>query len=364
MGAALTVALAEAIVACSSGGGSAGSNGADSGPIAPLDSGTPAVDAPSDTAALDGNAPLDGAEDGGATDADAALGPVALLGTIPLSGTPTAMAFNPATNVLYVALASSSGAGAGIAVIDATTNTVATTIGSPGDASVPSPVVAMAVDVASNVLYVADSAPTAQTVYAIDGLTNLVTSATMLGVVRAMAVETSTHAVYMSSAEARRSHRTGRAEVIVPAAITVLGGVPSEAAAAPTTVVPGDVALSGSAFALDETNHRLYLCGPNALAFANGGAALRRGRYARHDERAPAAGRPGAGRVRERGGGGMSRRMGRGRGGHRERRGGGLPRRPRGLLGIGLRPRRGCRGRERRRRQRRVLFGSDQSSGT
>jgi hypothetical protein len=268
--AVLTIGLGAlgSVAGCSSSASPAASSGIDSGATAPDDSGArtdASLDAaPGDAGVLDGASATDASADAAA---DAPVeGPVSVLGTILLSGTPTAMAFNPATDVLYVALADASGAGAGIAVIDGTTNTLVTTIASPGDASAPSPIVAMAVDLVSNVLYAADSTPTAQTLYTINGATSAVENSLVLGVVQSIAVDSTTHLVYALS-RGTPFAPDGGANVIVPAAITIVG---ASSDAGPPVIVPRDIALSGSGIALDETNHRLYLCGPTPLAFSNG----------------------------------------------------------------------------------------------
>ena len=218
----------------------------------------------------------DAAEDGGMDSSappDALAGPFVAVTSIPLAGGPSALAFNPVMNSLYVALTGigAPGTGSGIAVIDSATNTVAATIPYPGDASAPFPIVQMAVDYISNTLYAADSnfrssdGGGGQTLYVIDGVTNAVVTTIPIVSDLGMQVDSTAHKIYVLGAAAP-GVPDGGTNAVSPPTITILDGTTNDAGA--PIVVLDQAIFSGSAIALDPIVRQLYLCGPNATQYS------------------------------------------------------------------------------------------------
>ncbi len=265
--AVLGAVVAGAFAACSSsnGGAPGADGGTDSGSAPGLDSSSPAPDA-------SGQVDAGPSSDGGLSDADsdaappdAALGPFNVLTTIAVEGEPSAIAFNAANNVLYVALAKAgaSQTGVGIALIDGTTNTVASTFASPGDAAAPSAIAALAVDIVSNTLYAVDSNPGGQTLYVLDGLAGTVTAAIPVGSAKAIQVDSTHHVAYVLGAGAPVTLDGGGS--ITPAMVTVVGG--ADDAGGPVTLT--DLALTAATtLAFDAVSAKLYVCGMNGTEAA------------------------------------------------------------------------------------------------
>ncbi|MGO8994902.1 MAG: YncE family protein [Polyangiaceae bacterium] len=265
LGLVLTTCVTVSFVACSGSNAAPPPEGADSGTPSGEDATAPAndsapgadasEDAPPDAAPLDSSAP------------DALVGPFIAVSTISLAGSPSAMAFNAATNTLYVAFTGTTSAANGIAVIDGATNTIATTIPYPGDAAAPYPIVQMAVDVALNTLYAADSNPGGQTLYVISGATNTVVTTIPIVDDLAMQVDSTAHKVYVLGS-GTPAVPDGGSNAVTPPTIAIVDGTTNTAGA---PVVVGDQAVAaGSGIAFDPIASRLYVCGPNAADYSNG----------------------------------------------------------------------------------------------
>src|SRR5258708_14927866 len=141
------------------------------GPVGVMDARPSSADTP--LAIVDGRPQVDAAPI--AADAAPPDAPPPLSGgkDIPLGAKPYALAQNVATQRLYVALtipASQGFGGAGVAVIDETTNTLVTTIPPPKANSLVQALQGLAVDEAANRIYAVSN--TAQSLWVIDGSTN------------------------------------------------------------------------------------------------------------------------------------------------------------------------------------------------
>lgn len=260
-------AVAIGFAACSSSSTPSAQAGSDGGPP-PSDGSAPPADgrASEDAAAEDAGA-LDAGADVDAAPVDAALPPFAVIGSIPVGGMPTALAFNPASNVLYVALAQG-GVGSGIAVVDAAQNVVASTIAIPGDASAPPPIAMMAVDYGASVLYAIDANPAGQTLYAIDiaGVSNSVVAALPIGSAQAIQVDSTAHVAYVLGGGAPATP-DGGANAVTPVVVTAISGGGTDAGASTEL---DDLALTpATSIAFDALTERLYVCGPNAVEASN-----------------------------------------------------------------------------------------------